>query len=116
MPRLAAVVINTGTRGRPRQHPKVLAADTGDDANARRQPLRRRGLRAPLPTRVWKTRTPRGRPLTMEVPRCQAERPFAWCQKKYRRLVVRWERRSVGFNAVLAMAMIHIWVQRLIVG
>jgi hypothetical protein len=52
----------------------------------------------------------------MEVPRCQAERPFAWCQKKYRRLVVRWERRSVGFNAVLAMAMIHIWVQRLIVG
>jgi hypothetical protein len=34
----------------------------------------------------------------MDVPRSQAERTFAWGQKKYRRLVVRWERRAVCFN------------------
>jgi hypothetical protein len=92
------------------------AADKGYDAKALRQQLRRRGIRAQLPTRVWKTRKPRGRPLKLEVPRFQAERTFAWFQKKYRRLVVRWERRSVCFNAFLAMAILHIWMQRLIVG
>jgi hypothetical protein len=29
---------------------------------------------------------------------------------------VRWERRSVYFNAFLAIAIIHIWIQKLIVG
>jgi hypothetical protein len=52
----------------------------------------------------------------MDVPRFQAERTFAWFQKKYRRLVVRWERRAVCFNAFLALAIIHIWIQKLIVG
>jgi hypothetical protein len=36
------------------------------------------------------------------------ERTFAWFQKKYRRLVVRWERLVVCFTAFLAIAMIHI--------
>ena len=116
MPLLDAVTIKTGKRGRPRTRPKVLAADKGYDANALRQPLRQRGIRAQLPKRVWKTRNPRGRPLTMEVPRFQAERTFAWFQKKYRRLVVRWERLSTCFNAFLAMAISHIWMPRLIVG
>jgi IS5 family transposase len=116
MPLLDAVVIKTGKRGRPRKRPKVLAADKGYDSKALRQQLRRRGIRAQLPKRVWKSRKPRGRPLKMEVPRFQAERTFAWFQKKYRRLVVRWERRSVYFNAFLAIAIIHIWIQKLIVG
>jgi IS5 family transposase len=116
MPLLDAVTINTGKRGRPRKRPKVLAADTGYDSKALRQQLRRRGIRAQLPKRVRKTSKSRGRPLKMDVPRFQAERTFAWFQKKYRRLVVRWERHSVCFNAFLAMAIIHIWIQRLIVG
>jgi IS5 family transposase len=116
MPLLDAVTINTGKRGRPRKRPKVLAADKAYDSKALRQQLRRRGIRAQLPKRVWKTRKPRGRPLRMDVPRFQAERTFAWFQKKYRRLVVRWERRVVCFNAFLAIAIIHIWIQRLLVG
>jgi hypothetical protein len=51
-----------------------------------------------------------------DVPRFQAERTLAWFQRKYRRLVVRWERLAVYVNALLAMAMVHMWVQRLIVG
>ena len=48
------------------------------------------------------------------VPRFQAERTFAWFQKKYRRLVVRWERQVACFEAFLAIATIHIWIQRLL--
>jgi hypothetical protein len=36
--------------------------------------------------------------------------------KKYRRLVVRWERIAACFEAFLAIATIHIWMHRLIVG
>jgi hypothetical protein len=52
----------------------------------------------------------------MAIPRFQAERPFAWFQNQYRRLVVRWERLSVCFNAFLASAIIQMWIQKLIVG
>ena len=116
VPLLDAVTIKTGKRGRPRKRLKVLAADKGYDSKALRQQLRRRGIRAQLPKRVWKTSRPRGRPLKVDAPRFQAERTFAWFQKKYRRLVVRWERRSVCFSAFLAIAIIHIWIQRLIAG
>jgi hypothetical protein len=57
-----------------------------------------------------------GEPIKKEVPRFQAEGTFAWFQKKYRRLAVRWERLAACFNAFLAIAIIHIWIQRLIVG
>jgi transposase len=116
MPRLDAVQVRTGTRGRPRTRLKVLASDQGDDAKALRQRLRQRGIRAQIPKRVWKTKNTRGRPINKTVPRFQAERTFAWFQQKYRRLVVRWERIAACFDAFLAIASIHIWVHRLIVG
>ena len=116
LPRLDAVCLRTGKPGRPRQRPKVLATDNGDDANAWRLQPRKRGMRAQIPTRVWKTKKSRGRPIKMAVPRCQAERTFAWFQKTYRRLVVRWERLAACFTAFLAIATIHLWIQRWIVG
>jgi len=116
MPLLDAVKLRTGTRGRPRTRLKVIATDKGYDAKALRQKLRQRGIRAQLPKRVWKTKQNRGRPITSVVPRFQAERTFAWLQKKSRRLVVRWERMAACFDAFLAMATIHMWIQRLIVG
>jgi hypothetical protein len=116
LPLLDTLRIRTGTRGRPRTRFKVLAADKGYDAKDRRQRLRQRGIRPQIPKRVWKTRKPRGRPIKRAVPRFQAERAFAWFQRKYRRLVVRWERLAPCFNAFLAIALIHIWIHRLIVG
>jgi hypothetical protein len=74
------------------------------------------GIRPQIPKRVWKTKKNRGRPIAKVVPRFQAERTFAWFQKKYRRLVVRWERLAACFEAFVGIATIHIWVQRLIVG
>ena len=116
MPVRDAVKRRTGPRGRPRQRRNVIATDNGDAAKALRPKLRQRGIRAQLPKRVWKTKKTRGRPINRVVPRCPAERPFAWLQKQYRRLVVRWERVAACFDAFLAMATIHRWIQRLIVG
>ena len=115
-PLLDAVKVRTGTRGRPRKRLKVLATDKGYDAKALRQQLWQRGIRPQIPKRVWKTKPPRGRPINKTVPRFQAERTFAWFQKQYRRLVVRWERLAAGFMAFLALATIHMWVRRLLVG
>ena len=75
-----------------------------------------KGQGALIPTRVWKSKPPRGRPMQQEAPRFQAERTCAWFQTKYRRLVVRWERLAACFAACLAIAMMHRWIQRLIVG
>jgi transposase len=116
LPLLDTICLRTGKRGRPRKRFKVLAADNGDDAKDLRQRLRRGGSRPQIPKRVGKTRKPRGRPINKDVPRFQAERTFAWFQRQYRRLVVRWERLAACFNAFLAMAMIHIWIHKLIVG
>jgi len=116
MPLLDAVTLRTGTRGRPRQHLKVIVADQGYDAKALRQALRKRGMRAQIPKRVWKTKKNRGRPIKKVVSRSQAERTFAWFQKKYRRLGVRWERIAACFEAFLMIAPIHIWMHRLIGG
>jgi hypothetical protein len=115
-PLLDALHIRTGKRGRPRTRLKVLAADKGYDAKDLRRRLRKRGIRPQIPKRVWKGRKPRGRPIKADVPRYQAERMFAWFQRKYRRVVVRWERLAACFNAFLAIALMHIWVRRLIVG
>ena len=116
LPLLDTLCIRTGARGRPRKRFKVLAADKGYDAKELRQHLRRREIRLQIPRRVWKTQKPRGRPIKQEVPRFQAERTFAWFQRKYRHLAVRWERLAACFTQFLAMTMIHIWIHSLIVG
>jgi Transposase DDE domain len=116
LPLLDPIHLRTGHPGRPRKRPKVLATAKGYDAKALRQKLRQRGIRAQIPKRIWKTKNHRGRPINVSVPRFQAERTFAWFQKKYRRLVVRWERLAACFAAFLALAIIHLWVHRLLVG
>jgi hypothetical protein len=116
IPLWETLCLRTGQRGRPRKRLHVMAAEKGYDAKSLRHRLRRRGIRPQIPKRVWKTQKPRGRPMRRDVPRFQAERTFAWFQRKYRRLVVRWERLAACFTALLAIAMIHMWVHRLIVG
>ncbi|MBW4451141.1 MAG: transposase [Spirirestis rafaelensis WJT71-NPBG6] len=96
-PLLDKVKLKTLRRGRPRKRIKVLAADKGYDSKQKRADLRKRGIRPQIPKRVWKTKKNRGRPIKISVPRFQQERCFAWYQRKYRRLVVRWERHSCLF-------------------
>jgi hypothetical protein len=89
----------------------VLVGDKGYDSKKLRGRLRRRGTRAQIPKRVWPSRRPRrGRPIKKDKPSYKKERAFGWMQRKYRRLVVRWERRSVYFNAFLQLALVHFWI------
>jgi IS5 family transposase len=114
LPLLDKVKLKTLKRGRPRKKLKVLAADKGYDSKEKRAALRKRGIRAQIPKRVWKTKKNRGRPIKISVPRSQQERCFAWYQRKYRRLVVRWQRQTVYFDAFIHLATIHIWIQRIL--
>jgi transposase len=82
LPLLDAVQLRTQKRGRPRKRLNVIATDKGYDAKALRHQLRKRGIRAQLPKRIWKTKKHCGRPIKTVVPRFQAERTFAWFQKK----------------------------------
>ena len=110
IPLLDKIKVKTNQPGRPRKRVKVLAADKGYDSIEKSAALRQRGIRPPFPKRVWKTKKNRGRPIKISVPRFQQERCFAWFQRKYRRLVVRWERISACFNAFLSLATIHMWI------
>ncbi len=109
-----SINIKTNRAGRPRKRVKVLAADKGYDAKDLRGALRKRGIRPQFPKRVGKTKKNRGRPIKISVPRFQQERCFAWFQRKYRRLVVRWERIPACFNAFVTLATIHIWINRIL--
>ena len=116
-PLLEKVKARTGKRGRPKKRPKTLAADKGYDSRKLRQALRRRGIRPEIPRRKWKGRKqPPGRKLVKRVARFVVERTFAWLQRKFRRLVVRWERLEVCFDAFVHVAIIMIWLQQLLVG
>src|SRR5215813_12975958 len=73
LPWLAAVKIRTGKRGRPRKRLRVIATEKGYDAKAWREKLRKRGIRAQIPTRVWNTKKNRGRPIAKVEPEFPAE-------------------------------------------
>ena len=114
IPLLDKVKLKTLKPGRPRKRVKVLATDKGYDSKEKRAILRKRGIRPQIPKRVWKNRKNKGRPINIAVPRFQQERCFAWYQRKYRRLVVRWERQSIYFNSLIDLATIHIWIHKIL--
>ena len=111
---LAQIRLATGKRGNPKHRPKTLAADKGYDARWLRKRLRTKGIRPQIKKRLIRGKKPKGRPIMDIVPRYQQERSFAWFQRKYRRLVVRWERLKVCFDAFLLLACSYIWFPKLV--
>jgi len=115
LPLLDAVKVKTGRPGRPRKRVKVLAGDKGYEARWLSSKLRKRGIRPQLlKKRRPGGRKPMGRPIKKDAPRFQVERTFSWYQRKFRRLVVRWERIPSCFKAFLDLGFIFMWVQRLL--
>ncbi len=114
IPLLDKLKVKTSKRGRPRKRVKVLAADKGYDAKWLRARLRSRGIRGQISKRRYQGKRKRGRPIKISVPRFQQERCFAWLQRKYRRLVVRWERIKGCFDGFLHLAIIHLWATKLV--
>ena len=114
LPMLNKIRVATRKRGNPKRRPKVLAADKGYDARWLRLKLRNQGIRPQIKRRVRHGKKLKGRPISNPVPRYQQERSFSWLQRKYRRLVVRWERLSVCFDAFLLLACSYIWFPKLV--
>lgn len=46
--------------------------------------------------------------------RWKVERAFAWLKRKYRRLMIRWERLSMIWKAFSTLALIHYWLNVLV--
>ena len=114
LPMLAQIRLATLKRGNPKRRPKTLAADKGYDARWLRKRLRTLGIRPQINKRQFRGKKLKGRPIKEIVPRYQQERSFAWFQRKYRRLVVRWERLKICFDAFLLLACSYIWFPKLV--
>lgn len=94
---LDAVQPIAGRRGRPRKRPHTLHADKGYSSKKNRQACRRRGIVPRLARPGVESKERLGRH------RWKVERTFAWLHR-YRRLLIRWERRAVVHLGFLQLA------------
>lgn len=96
----------------------VVEADKGYDSAELRQELLNRGF---LPLIPWRKNV-KGAPTITEVAtkfgiksiRWVVERTHSWMKRKYRRLMVRWERKSEVWNAMTQLALILEWAKNLL--
>lgn len=104
-PVLEAVRIKRPGRGRPRCRPRRLAGDKGYSYRRLRRYLRRRRIKAVIPTRKDQRRNPR---FDREAYRRRnvVERCIGWL-KECRRLATRHEKLAVNFLAMVKLAMIR---------
>ena len=86
-PMLDAVKPIAGPKGRPRKRPRKVHTDKGYDSAPNRQACRRRGIIPRIARRGVESSQKLGRY------RWKVERCFAWLHR-YRRLLIRWERRA----------------------
>jgi transposase len=102
--------------GRPRRRPKELYAGSAYDSARIRAYLRRRGIRANIPSNIRSRRKPkRGRPRRFDEEgyrrvRSSVERFFAWL-KSFKRITIRYERLATTFLALVHIACILIYLR-----
>lgn len=91
--------------GRPKKRPRRLIADKGYDSNQLRDSLARKGIDLIAPHRRNRvhSRPQDGRKLRRYRRRWKVERTFAWLQN-FRRLVIRWDRDLVMYQAFFHVA------------
>ncbi len=104
-PVLEAVRLRRRGRGRPRRRPRRLAGDKGYSYRRIRCSLRRRGIKAVIPTRKDQRRNPH---FDREAYRRRdaVERCISWL-KENRRLATRHEKLAVNFLVMVKLAMIR---------
>ena len=92
----------------------IFEADKGYDANALRIKLLNRNI-YPLIARRKQGKQPEEKKIASWVQRkrWKVERAIAWLQRKFRRLVVRWERKLNYWKGFLSCGLIKYWVDRL---
>ena len=110
-PVLEAVQLRRPRRGRPRTRPAAVAGDKGFSYPRIREYLRRRGIRAVIPTREDQRPNPRFDRATYRR-RNVVERCVGWL-KENRRLGTRYEKLAVNFLAVAQLAVIRRYLRLL---
>lgn len=113
-PTLDTMAVPRHGPGRPRQNPERVIDDRAGDADPRRKRLARRGLALICPHRRNRVKPPRqgGRKLRRYRRRWHVERTCAWLGNS-RRLVVRWERHSLMYQAFCQVACLLITLRQL---
>ena len=95
-------------RGRPRLRPAAVGGDKGYSSRTARRELRRRGIRAVIPTKQDQRPNPRF-DRTAYRERNQVERLFNRL-KQYRAIATRYEKLAVTYHALLIIASILLWL------
>jgi transposase len=95
-------------RGRPRRRPDCLAGDKGYSSRSVRRELRRRGIRAVIPTRSNERRNPHfDRAAYRE--RNQVERLFNRL-KQHRAIATRYDKLAASYYAFVLLAACLLWL------
>lgn len=92
----------------------IFEADKGYDANALRIKLLKRSI-YPIIAKRKMGKHPEDKKIAYWIrrKRWQVERAISWLQRKFRRLVVRWERKLDYWKGFLSFSLIKYWVDRL---
>ncbi len=111
---LAQVCVPRPGRGRPKSKPHRLIADRAYDSDPLRKELQARGIELICPHRRnrRKPATQDGRALRRYRKRWKVERTFAWLGN-FRRLVVRYDRSLLMYNAFFHVACLIIALRHL---
>jgi transposase len=97
-------------RGRPRLRPEAVAGDKGYSFPSLRRYLRRRGIRAVIPSKSDQPRQP-GFDKAAYRERNQVERTINRL-KGWRRVATRYEKRDVNYLAMVRMAaIVLVWLE-----
>ena len=93
--------------------PESLYADKGYDAMWLRWYLERcLGVVAHIAYRQW-PKPDKPEPITQNF-RWVVERTFAWYQRKFRRINIKWERKSAPWKGFISLALSYYWITKLV--
>ena len=91
----------------------ILEADKGYDAESLRLQILACKIFPYIPYRQFKGRAATSARV-LEKHRWKVERGISWLQRKYRRIVVRWERRMRYWEGFLTLAILVYWMREFI--
>ncbi len=92
----------------------LIEADKGYDTNELRLQILAMKLFPYIPHRRMGQYKSKPQVKILEKHRWKVERGISWLQRKYRRLVVRWERRMKYWEGFLGLGILLYWVRELI--
>ena len=93
--------------------PEKLYADKGYDASWLRFYLQKNYQIEPCIPKRQRRNSKKSKVITQNH-RWVVERTFAWYQRKFRRINIKWERKASPWKGFLAAAFIFYWIQQLV--